>query len=400
MKRSVRAGMFGAAMVGLVVAAGTVGGSKHAGASVRVRTISPQTMKLLKARVESAESVPSFKTPGPAVNGAQALRGKKVMIIPGVPLLATCQQIATAASQLSRAAGMKPTIFQGSGTPQSWTSGIEYAIHEGYAAVMLECGVNTGEIAPALATAHAHGVDVTVYGVTPSEVKGVVLAAADADPYVQDQRISVDEALVMNDGKPFDALVVQSADSPSNGVQMSGLKSEMKLRCPACQITLADVSVPAWSTEFASTVTSELLSHPNVTAVWALYAGELPYMRSGIEAAHRANDIKSFGAFGGGSAELQIQAQAPGNHVVMGDIYGDPTWIGYELVYQTALVLRHQRPTPLDGYYVPNRLVTPSNVKSVIETGGFGSAFVNGYRKLFGLSPLTGQALLAAALAK
>lgn len=400
-RRHIGGRVLGAAAVSVaVVVAGPLVASGPASASPRRPALSAKTMKALTAKVHKAERVPKFTAPGPRVKDAAALRGKKVMIIPGVPFLATCQQIATAAAQLSKAAGMKPTIFQDKGTTQTWISGVEDAIHQGYAAVMLECGVNPAEIAPAIAAARAHGVKVTAYGVTPKEIKGVALSAADADPYAQDQKISVDQALVVHHGRPFHALVVQSEESPSDAVQMAGLRHELARRCPACTVTSANVTIPDWSTAFATTVTNQLLSHPKVNAIWALYAGELPYMLTGIEAAHRAGSVRSFGAFGGGSGELQLQAHAPGDHIVMGDIYGDPTWIGYELAYQTALVLRHQRPTPLNKYYAPNRLVTPANVKSVIKTGGFGTAFVNGYRKLFALRPLKGRALVRASLAK
>jgi hypothetical protein len=131
-----------------------------------------------------------------------------------------------------------------------------------------------------------------------------------------------------------------------------------------------------------------------------LLLSEPPFLLAGIEAAHRAGSVKSFGTFGGGNPDLELQVAGPGRGIIMRDIFGDPTWTGYELLYQTALVLSHQQPKPLNHFYTPNRLATPQNAESIIKTGGFGTAFVNGYRHLFGLPPLKGAALANAALAQ
>lgn len=389
------------AIVGLGAIAVPAGATRAAHRSGRARThaLSGATMKKLRAQVAKAESVPSFTSPGPAVRHVGSLRGKKVMIIPGTSHIPTCTEIADAAAQLASAVGMKPTVFPGSSGPQGWTQGIEDAIHEHYAAVLLECALDPATVAPAIAQAQKAGIKVTAYGPTPAENAATRLSAADADPYIQDEEVSVAQALVQSKGKPFDALVIESQDSPSDPLQLAGFRQELKKYCPACTYTTVNVNIADWANSFASTTTSELLSHPKVSTIFAFYSGELPYLLEGMQAAHRTS-LKSYGTFGGGTADLQLQVQGAGRHIIMGDIFGDPTWTGYELLYQTALVLEHQKPKPLNSFYTPNRLATPENAKSIIATGGFGTAFVNDYRKLLGLSPLHGAALVRASLAK
>jgi hypothetical protein len=53
--------------------------------------------------------------------------------------------------------------------------------------------------------------------------------------------------------------------------------------------------------------------------------------------------------------------------------------------------------TPNNQVYGPNRLVTPSNASEVLQTGGNGTDWVNGFRGLLGLPALSGSALTAAA---
>ncbi len=45
----------------------------------------------------------------------------------------------------------------------------------------------------------------------------------------------------------------------------------------------------------------------------------------------------------------------------------------------------------------PDRIVTPQNAVEVLETGGWGTSWVNGFRELLGLPDLSGSALTAAA---
>ena len=389
------------ALAGIGLAAGPAGAAKTARRAphARSRSLSAATLKQLAAQVAKAESVPSFTSPGPAVKNVASLRGKKVMIIPGTTHIPTCVQIADGAAQLASAVGMKPTIFQASSGSQGWNQGIEDAIHQHYAAVMLECALDPSQVAPAIAQAQKAGVRVTAYGPTPAENAATQLSAADADPYVQDLELSVAQALVQSKGKPFDALVIESQDSPSNPLQLEGFTTELKRYCPACTYTTTNVNIASWANSFSSTVTSQLISHPKANTIFAFYSGELPYLLSAVQSAHRTT-IKSYGTFGGGNPDLQLQVQGVGKHIIMGDIFGDPTWTGYELFYQTALVLEHQKPKPLNSFYTPNRLATPQNAESIIKTGGFGTAFVNDYRKLLGLSPLMGQALVKASLAE
>lgn len=392
--------------IGTVASAGAMAGvagaarPAHKAAHAKTRSLSAATLKQLQAQVAKAESVPAFNNPGPAVKNVASLRGKKVMIIPGTTHIPTCVQIADAAAQLASAAGMKPTVFQTSSGSQGWNQGIEDAIHQHYAAVMLECALDPAEVAPAITQAQKAGVRVTAYGPTPAENASTQLSAADADPYIQDEEVSVAQALVQSKGKPFNALVIESQDSPSNPLQLQGFKDELKKYCPACTYSTVNVNIADWANAFASTTTSQLLSHPKVNAVFAFYSGELPFLLQGMQSAHRTTGIKSYGTFGGGNPDLQLQVQGVGKNIIMGDIFGDPTWTGYELFYQTALVLEHQKPKPLNSFYTPNRLATPENAASIIKTGGFGTAFVNGYRKLFGLTALHGSALVKASLAE
>jgi hypothetical protein len=51
----------------------------------------------------------------------------------------------------------------------------------------------------------------------------------------------------------------------------------------------------------------------------------------------------------------------------------------------------------LDKAIGPDRIITPDNAAEILQTGGWGTDWVNGFRGLLGLPALSGAALTAAA---
>ena len=162
-------------------------------------------------------------------------------------------------------------------------------------------------------------------------------------------------------------------------------------------MTEVNVEVPQWQTDIASTVTSALLRHPNVTVLFPDYAGMLTYLLAGIQAAHRSGDVKAYLAFGGGTPFIKLQTADPGKSIIQSDIGGYPPWTGYLMFLQTARALEGLPPIPYDKAIGPDRIATPDNAVEVLTTGGWGTEWVNGFRGLLGLPPLSGSALTAAA---
>jgi hypothetical protein len=140
-------------------------------------------------------------------------------------------------------------------------------------------------------------------------------------------------------------------------------------------------------------VTSALLKNPNVTVIFPDYAGMLTYMLAGIEAAHKTSSVKTYLAFGGGTPFIKLQTVQPGESVIQQDIGGYPPWTGYLLFLQTARALEKMAPISYTNAIGPDRIATPQNAVNVLETGGWGTSWVNGFRGLLGLPALSGTAL-------
>jgi hypothetical protein len=359
-------------------------------------------LSALTDAVNQAAAIPSFSTYaanyGGKISSISNLAGKKIMIIPGVSALAACTEIAQADAAIATAAGMKPTIFENQGTTAEHNTAIENAIHQGYAAIDMGCAMDPSTSAPAIAQALKAGLVVESYGATPQEATNAKITYNNVDPYALDAKIAADQAVEQHNGQPFNAIAITSnATGPATAIMEASLKAELAKICSGCTVSEVNVEVPDWQTQIASTVSSQLLQHPNVTVLFPDYAGMMTYVLAGIQTAHRGSTIKAYLNFGGGTPFVKLQTSGDGAAIVQSDIGGYPPWTGYLMFLQTARALEHMAPIPYDKAIGPDRVVTPQNAVEVLETGGWGTDWVNGFRGLLGLPALSGSALTAAA---
>jgi ABC-type sugar transport system substrate-binding protein len=351
--------------------------------------------------VTKAAAVPSFADYAAGYGGKLPslanLKGKKLMIIPGSSALAACTEIAQADAALAKAAGMVPTIFANQGTTAEHNTAIENAIHQGYAAINAGCAYDPTTNAPAIAAAQKAGLVVSLYGVTQQQADQVKVPYVNVDPYTLDATLAVDQAVAQHNGQPFDAIGITANSLSATGLMHDALVAELSKQCPKCTLTEVNVETPKWPTDVASTVSSQLLQHPNTTVLFPYYSGMMTYVLQGIQSAHKSGSVKAYLNFGGGTPFVKIQTADPGKSIVQSDIGGYPPWTGYLLFLQTARALEKQPAIPYAKAIGPNRIVTPDNAVNVLQTGGWGTSWVNGFRELLGLPDLSGSALTNAA---
>jgi ribose transport system substrate-binding protein len=354
----------------------------------------------LLADVNKYAAEPNFSDYGPNYGGKipsiANLAGKKIMIIPGVSALAACEEIAQAAADFAKAAGMVPTIFDNQGSTADHNTAIENAIHQGYAAIIMGCAMDPSTSAPAIAQAQKAGIVVGVYGGTPDQDQRAGTTYNTDDPYALDATLAAKQAIEQHGGKPFHAIAITSlATGPATAIEEAAIKAELAKDDPGSTLTEVNVEVPDWQTQIASTVTSQLLKYPDADVLFPDYAGELTYVLAGIQAAHRTG-VKTYLAFGGGTPFVQLQTASPGKDIIQSDVSESPPWTGYLLFLQAVRGLEKLPPIPYDKAIGPDRIITPDNAVEVLNTGGFGDDWVNGFRELLGLPALSGSALHAA----
>ncbi len=381
-------------------ATGGSGSQSTAAASGATGSGGSANVSALAAGVTKAAALPNFSDYAAGYGGKLPsianLKGKKIMIIPGSSALAACTEIAQADAALAKAAGMVPTIFANQGTTAEHNTAIENAIHQGYSAINAGCAYDPTTNAPAIAQAQKAGIVFSLYGVTQQQADQVKIPYVNVDPYVLDATLSVDQAVSQHNGQPFDAIGITTNSLSATKLMHDALVAELTKTCPKCTYTDVNVETPKWATDVSGAVSSQLLQHPNTTVLFPYYAGMMTYVLQGIQAAHKTN-IKAYLNFGGGTPFVKIQTADPGKSIVQSDIGGYPPWTGYLMFLDTARAMEKLPALGLDKAIGPDRIITPDNAAEVLQTGGWGTSWVNGFRGLLGLPTLSGSALTSAA---
>lgn len=381
-----------AAMLAACGSTSTTGSSSGGSSIPAAKNLSQLQQTVTKATA----SVTGAYSPGPAIPNMAALKGKKIMALPGTTLIPTCKQDAATIKSIGDAAGTPVTTVNDTGEISQWDSAIDTAITEHYAAVDFMCDDTPSTIAPEIEKAAAAGVKVFGYALTMPLKSYPGLAGGTLEPTYSDYSTMLDQAFVATGGKPINMLVISSVAVIGNAQYVAMLKAQFARMCgSSCHLYVSDVEVPDWGTKIQPTVQTQLLTHPNINVVYPMFSGEYTYVLPAVEASHR--NVLVTGAFGGGTPQVQLQTDSASDKIIIGDMTSDPVWAAYEMYYQTALSLAGQPMRPLTDTYTPNILITSANASKVLTGAAWGYNFVNGYRKDLGLPPLSGSALQAAA---
>jgi ribose transport system substrate-binding protein len=381
--------------VTLLAACGsTTGGSGTAG-SASIPAAKDLT-QLQQTVTKATASVTGTYSPGPAIGDMAAVKGKKIMALPGTTLIPTCLQDAQTIKSIGDAAGTPVTMINDTGEISQWDSAIDLAISQHYAAVDFMCDDVPNLIIPELEKAAAAGVKVFGYALTEPLKDYPGLAGGTLEPTYSDYSTMLDQAFVATGGKPVNMLVISSVAVIGNAQNVAKLKAQVARMCgTSCHIYVSDIEVPDWGTKIQPTVQTQLLTHSDINVVYPMFSGEYTYVLPAVEASHRSVIVT--GAFGGGTPQVQLQTNSASNKIIIGDMTSDPVWAAYEMYYQTMLDLAGQPMRPLSDTYTPNILIASANAGQVLTGAAWGYGFVNAYRKDLGLPPLSGAALQAAA---
>jgi ribose transport system substrate-binding protein len=389
--------LVGVAVLALAGLAACGSSSSGSGSSGTASVPAAKDLAQLKQTVAKASaSVTGTFSPGPAIPNMSALKGKKIMALPGTTLIPTCLQDAETIKSIGDAAGTPVTLVNDTGELSQWESAIDTAITEHYAAVDFMCDDTPSLIIPELEKAAAAGVKVFGYALTEPLSSYPGLAGGTLEPTYSDYSNMLDQAFVATGGKTINMLVISSVAVIGNAQDVAMLKAQFAKMCgSSCHIYVQDVEVPDWGTKIQPTVETQLLTHPDINVVYPMFSGEYTYVLPAVEASHK--NVVVTGAFGGGTPQVQLQTDSASNKIIIGDMTSDPVWAAYEMYYQTMLDLAGQSMRPLSDTYTPNILITTSNASKVLSGAAWGYGFVNSYRQDLGLPPLSGAALQAAA---
>lgn len=340
----------------------------------------------LSAIVSAAEKVPQYSAPGPAVS-ASAMKGKSVLVFPINNEIDACNAQAADFAALAKELGMNVTNFHDSGVPTEWVSAIQDATSAHDAAVVMLCGVIPGAVGPQLTAAHKAGLKV-VDGNYNETTNYSGLDGETAVDVAGGMRDDVADALLQLHGKALHALMVTSSSVIQGPAAEAAVKSAVSSLCTSGCSVDATVNVPVqnWATSTQGDVSSALLAHPDINAVFVAFDGMAAFAQAAIEQAHRPG-LKLYSWGGGRSVEKLMEVKNP---IIAADPGPDEMWDAYEAMDQVIRLVTGHASASVAKELDPNRFWVPSNVSQFFGPGGtYGNEgygkFVAGFDHLWGV---------------
>jgi ribose transport system substrate-binding protein len=211
----------------------------------------------------------------------------------------------------------------------------------------------------------------------------MVATACVPGPFELAGRLEADAVIAQSQGTA-DVLVITSKDARSTEPLIRTLEQELRLRCPACRTRVVDVPIPEWATRIRTEVQSALVRDPGIRYVVPIYDSMSQFAVPAIAAAGGAGRVK-IDTFNGTPFVLKLLQD---RDVVAMDAGESLAWVGWASMDQVFRLLAGEPPASTE--HTPLRVFDGMNAGEAgnpprFDTG-YGSAYVDGYRKLWDAS--------------
>jgi ribose transport system substrate-binding protein len=337
------------------------------------------------ARAEVARFLarPPFIAPGPAFDAAGELRDRRIFEIPITSEVPFIGAVEKGMRQAAEEVGAELTVYPNQGEPSQWAQGIRTAISRKADAILL-LAQDPELVGPQIREAEAEGVPVISLRTTgegePCPALGTTCVPA---PFEQAGRLEADW-VIADSGGMANILVITSRDARSTRPLVRGLRAELAQNCPLCEARFVDVPIPEWANRIRTEVQSALVRDPEIDYVIPIYDSMSQYAVPALEAS-RATERVRISTFNGTPFVLEMLQD---DDVVGMDVGENLAWVGWASMDQAFRVIAGERPVRSER--TPLRVFEDRNID---QTGtpprfdrGYGDAYVDGYRKLWGLT--------------
>lgn len=372
----------------------TVAGSRSGGpgtSSAPASSDSGGGTASVAAQLADASKEPAFEAPGPAFDASRA-KGKTIMSIPINSQIPYIVDVDKVQEQVAQQLGVKWIECTNQGTVPSWVTCVNQAIAQKVDLINLSQLPNPANLQPQISAARAAGIAViSTHGPDPATYPaGTVPAAGTAGltsyvfgPFVKVAQLDADYAISDSGGKA-DALIVAPLEVLSAPGHVKAMQDQFAAQCPGCKVKVLNVPIADWATKLEPQIQTAITQDPNLGYVIPIYDGMVSFVTSAITSAGRTGKIKIV-SYNGDPSALSIMAK--GGPVAM-DIGESSGWLGLADLDAELRILSGV--TPVKDEKTPVRVYTKANVADAGSPatfdGGFGSSYITGYSKLWGLS--------------
>jgi ribose transport system substrate-binding protein len=391
-KLSSRGGGWLAGLAALVAAAACSSGGSSPSSSPGAAGASPAgggVPAAVTATLDKYLGAPAFTPPGGPVDVAR-LRGKRVFVIPIAETPFT-QAVEAGERAAAKAAGIQLTFYPNQGQVSQWVQGMQTAIAQKPALIILDTAPDPRQLQPQIAAAKAAGIPVLVThfydGSSPQPpacagcaagVTGIVKA-----PISVAGGAEADWIIAHSGGKANVLIVSLNGLLPVPGM-VAAAQAQFRRYCPACKVTTVAINLSQLGTAGAfGQVSSALVQNPGISYVDPLFDASVPGTLAAIAAAGKSAAIKLV-SFNGSSFALQDVAS--GTSPLAADVAEPDAWVGYANMDQAFRIMAGLPPVTET---TPIRIFDASNITQAGGgpgySSGYGTAYITGFYKLWGL---------------
>ena len=367
---------------------GTASGSSSASASASAGgptspadagvALAQQTVAKLEA------TTGSYPVPTASVPGVSKLKGRTVFYIPllqDVPTFAVAAQTMKAA--LTRA-GLKLQVCDGQAQPTAVAACVQQAVGAGAAGIVLDA-IPYGMAYSALNAAVAKGVPVLVADQVPQPASTPNTDHVSYLPGAQDQASQIAWWTIADSNGKANGIIAEEIDNPSSIAAVTDSLAIYKKYCPACVITVKQISASTTALE-AAAASSNLQTHPNATYYYTEFEDSLQPTIQGIQQDGKASAI----SLSVGAGTVNGLGLLKSGSLVKAVVVVDEAYEGWALTDQ---ILRMATGIAPVEETIPTRLFTKQNIGTIQVTTAdqasgvwFGdTSFENDFAKLWGV---------------
>jgi ribose transport system substrate-binding protein len=334
----------------------------------------------------TAQSGPTAWTaPGPAFDATPA-KGKTIYYLPASAEVPIIQTIYSGMQQAVAAVGAHVQLFDAKGLPSEFNRGMQMAIGQNVAAIIIEAIPPTLIKAPIL-QAHSKGIKIVTVDTRDESFPPAFpeIDASIALPYYHAGALAADWIISDSQGKGS-VLIFESSDLPSSVDVGTAATKEFAKYAPGIKVRTIGVTLTQWSS-LNTRVATELTADPSITYVLPVFDGMALTIVPGIQQAGAANRVK-VSTFNASPAVMKYLKEGV---VVGADVGNSNVWHGWAQIDEALrLVTGHQ---PAKSEKIKLRIFDKSNIGTIDitkpEETWFGPTFPqdfrSGFKRLWGV---------------
>lgn len=376
----------GVTTCGLVASACSMAPAQGGPDSAENPAIEQAVIEELNTKIESYSKDPEFRAPGAEFDARSVMADKHIYSIPFSMNIEFNTKIVASMAAAAEGVGFKFSPWSSTGDPTSWVQGMNTAITA--KPDLIDTVTNQpATFLPQVQAAVDAGIKVVdshSFGIqqkTPESLDKLGVEYVNG-PYELGGELMADWAIAKSGGKA-NVLVLTAFDSSSSPALQEGVKSQFAKYCPdTCKVKIENIPVNSWATRVQPTVQAAVTRDPTIDWILPTYDAMAQPAAAGLQATQAQGRVK-IATFNGSPAVVDLVREGKVDMVVGENL----DWIG-KAVIDSEMRFLAGLPVPKDPH-IPVKIFSRDNAKDAgvpaVASQGYGDAYKDGYRQLWGL---------------